>query len=305
MQNEIILCNCIDGMAQLAADSIPLSITSPPYDGLRTYDGHVAAFDFESIAWQLYRVTVPGGVACWVVGEQIVHGCYSGSTSEHRLFFRDLGFRLHDWLFIQTDGGGRQARGKVGYAQAIQQVFVLSKGRPNYINVLRDRKNSTAGEVIKRSYRNPDGTLRIATLSDQIVPQYGPRRNLWQIGVGYNRTTADEWVYCDAPALMPEQLANDLILSYSRPGWLVFDPMAGAGTVPKMAVLNNRHFLGMEICPKYHALAVRRVNEALELRHKRRASGLFQENMELWNKQQGKPGKTKKRETEAVVWEDI
>ena len=59
---------------------------------------------------------------------------------------------------------------------------------------------------------------------------------------------------------MPEQMAEDHILSWSRVGDLVFDPFAGAGTALKMALLNHRRYLGFEINPKYVELAKRQAS---------------------------------------------
>ena len=67
--------NCIDyveGLKLLKDESIDLTVTSPPYDNLRTYNGY--CFDFESVAKELYRVTKLGGVVVWVVGDATVKG---------------------------------------------------------------------------------------------------------------------------------------------------------------------------------------------------------------------------------------
>lgn len=61
---------------------------------------------------------------------------------------------------------------------------------------------------------------------------------------------------------MPEQMAEDFILSWSKVGDLAFNPFAGGGTVMKMALLNHRRYLGFEINPKYVEIAQRRLKEA-------------------------------------------
>jgi hypothetical protein len=43
---------------------------------------------------------------------------------------------------------------------------------------------------------------------------------------------------------------------------LVLDPMAGAGTTPKMALLNHRRYLGCEPWNKAFAIAKRRMRDA-------------------------------------------
>ena len=70
MINEIHNENCLDTMARMKDNFIDLTVTSPPYDNLRSYNGY--SFDFESIAKELYRATKDGGVVVWVVGDQYI-----------------------------------------------------------------------------------------------------------------------------------------------------------------------------------------------------------------------------------------
>src|SRR5699024_9648169 len=65
--NEIIQGDCLDVMRRMPNNSIDLTVTSPPYDNLRNYNG--IEWDFEGIAEELYRVTKDGGVVVWVVGD--------------------------------------------------------------------------------------------------------------------------------------------------------------------------------------------------------------------------------------------
>lgn len=57
--NNIYNMDCVDGMKLLDDESIDLTVTSPPYDNLRTYKGYT--FDFPSVAKELFRVTKRGG----------------------------------------------------------------------------------------------------------------------------------------------------------------------------------------------------------------------------------------------------
>jgi site-specific DNA-methyltransferase (adenine-specific) len=74
-------------LATLPADSIDLTVTSPPYDNLRVYKGHT--WDFEATAKQLWRVTKPGGVLVWVVADETAHGSESGTSFKQALFFKE------------------------------------------------------------------------------------------------------------------------------------------------------------------------------------------------------------------------
>jgi DNA modification methylase len=109
------------------AESIDLTVTSPPYDNLRTYNGFT--FDFETIARELYRVTKPGGVVVWVVGDATVKGSETGTSFRQALFFKDVcGFNLHDtMIWAKPNPVPTQS---TRYQASTEYMFVLSKGAP-------------------------------------------------------------------------------------------------------------------------------------------------------------------------------
>jgi site-specific DNA-methyltransferase (adenine-specific) len=260
--NNVIHGDCVEGMARLPSECIPLTVTSPPYDHLRHYGGQVFDLDkFRDVADQLFRITMPGGVVVWVVQNQIVDGGESAEGFRQCLHFRELGFRLHNTIIMARNG--RRSPSTVRYVPSPEYAFVLSKGRPRAINLIQDRPNSTAGERLKQSIRFPDGSLVTRTYETKFTPDLGQRGTVWVYDAGYHKTTKDQFAF-EHPALMPEAMARDLIWSWSRPGDLVFDPMCGAGTTCKMAVLLGRHFLGLEIVARYCDIARERVRQAEE-----------------------------------------
>jgi site-specific DNA-methyltransferase (adenine-specific) len=178
--------------------------------------------------------------------------------AERTLYFREIGFRLHHTMIM--DRAGSRWPGKVRYGDSVEYAFVLSKGKPRTIDLLRDKPNTHAGKVQDFHRREVDGRLRPAG-KGRPVSASGLRRAIWRYAAGSGLTTKDEYAFVH-PALMPEAMARDHILSWSRPGDLVFDPMAGAGTTCKMALLNHRHYLGCEVNEQYHDIAVRRMRDA-------------------------------------------
>ena len=76
--NEIYNMDCVEGMKMLKSNRIDLTVTSPPYDDIRTYGGY--SFDFHNTAKELYRVTKEGGVVVWVVSDQTENGSESGTS---------------------------------------------------------------------------------------------------------------------------------------------------------------------------------------------------------------------------------
>ena len=61
--NKIYCESNLETMAKMPDNFIDLTVTSPPYDGLRTYNGY--SFPFEDIAKELYRVTKQGFNCLW------------------------------------------------------------------------------------------------------------------------------------------------------------------------------------------------------------------------------------------------
>jgi len=227
---------------------IDLTVTSPPYDNLRTYKGY--DFNFEEIAKELYRVTKDGGVVVWVVNDATIKGSETGTSFRQALYFKEIGFNLHDTMIYE------KAQACFGsnlcYLQSFEYMFVLSKGRPKSINFLRDRPNVRYGkEKMAKQGLSVDGEKAERVYKD--MKKMGKRKNIWTYGVGGGST--------GHPAVFPEQLAQDHILSWSNVGDLVFDPMCGSGTTCKMAKLNGRSYIGIDIAEEYVELARRRVEE--------------------------------------------
>ena len=97
--NKIYNENCLETMAKMPDCFVDLTVTSPPYDNLRTYNGY--SFDFEAVAKELYRVTKQGGVVVWVVGDATIKGSETGTSFRQALFAIECGFNLHDTMIYQ------------------------------------------------------------------------------------------------------------------------------------------------------------------------------------------------------------
>ena len=240
--------DCVEGLKLLKDESIDLTVTSPPYDNLRTYNGY--SFDFESVAKELYRVTKLGGVVVWNVNDSTIKGSETGNSFRQALYFKELGFNLHDTMIWIKDGGGAVGSNKC-YTQNFEYMFVFSKGTPKTINLIYDKPNKSFGQ-------DKSGVGRRKVTGEHKIEQRKPskefsRRNNWwyippQKGAGH-------------PAVFPEQLANDHIISWSNEGDIVLDPFSGSGTTHKMALLNNRRFIGFEISQEYVDIETQRLKE--------------------------------------------
>ena len=263
--------DCVQGMKLLDDCSVDLTVTSPPYDNLRTYNGY--SFDFEAVAKELYRVTKQGGVVVWIVGDATVKGSESGTSFRQALYFKEIGFNLHDTMIYQKTS---PYPANVRYQQDFEYMFVLSKGKPKTFNPLQEMKSEKEVQKIlkgrmnpeTKTYRNKDGTIRhldesarrrVIKASKKITKN---RSNIWKINAGY-LTSAKDKIAFQHPAIFPEQLAADHILSWSNEGDLVYDPFMGSGTTAKMAILNNRNYISSEISEEYCQIANKRIKNEI------------------------------------------
>tara|TARA_R110000782_G_scaffold199159_1_gene288207 strand:- start:377 stop:1156 length:780 start_codon:yes stop_codon:yes gene_type:complete len=244
--------NCLDTMARMNDNFLDLTVTSPPYDNLRNYNGY--SFDFESIAKELYRVTKEGGVIVWVVGDATIKGSESGTSFKQALYFKECGFNLHDTMIYQKHNFSNPSNNR--YHQIFEYMFVLSKGKPKTFNKIKDRENIVKGFRKVSNGRHANGKIRDKTKekrtlgnSDLFVDDFGMRYNIWKF-------TTERGNH---PAIFPEQLANDHIISWSNEGDLVYDPFMGSGTTAKMAMLNNRNWIGSEMSSEYCEIIEERI----------------------------------------------
>ncbi len=254
--NHIYHGDCVDVMRTFPEGVIDLTVTSPPYDNLRTYKGY--DFNFEEIAKELYRVTKQGGVVVWIVGDATINGSETGTSFKQALYFKEIGFNLHDTMIWNK--GSFAFPSKNRYHQVFEYMFIFSKSKPNTLNPIKDRKNLYLGDR-GASGRNKDGIRN--TGKSTVREEYGKRFNIWNYPIGGRHCTKDKIAY-KHPAIFPEALAQDHILSWSNPGDIVLDPMCGSGTTCKMAKLNGRNYIGIDIAEEYVELARRRVEEVSE-----------------------------------------
>lgn len=243
-------------MAGLPDDCVDLTVTSPPYDDLRTYNGY--SFDFKKTAKELYRITKRGGVVVWVVGDSVKKGSETGTSFKQALGFMSEGFRLHDTMIYQKTGIPFPSKNR--YLQSFEYMFVFSKGKPKTVNLIEDRENTTAGQTRNsRRYRKKDGSFTKG--SSRPIKQLGVRTNIWKYQTGQYKSTKDLEAF-KHPAIFPEKLAQDHILTWSNAGDIVLDCFMGSGTTGKMAVLNGRRFIGIEISEEYLKIAEDRICKA-------------------------------------------
>ncbi|MDQ5930271.1 MAG: Methyltransferase [Bacteroidota bacterium] len=248
---KLVNGDCVDVLKSIHANSIDLTVTSPPYDSLRTYDG--LSFDkFKLIANDLFRVTKEGGVIVWIVGDSTIKGSESGTSFKQALYFKECGFNLHDTMIYQKAVCSFPDTNR--YYQGFEYMFILTKGKLKTFNPIKDRINKSAGRTVTGTVRNKDGTTSPKVCLGNEIKKMGVRFNVWLITEGKRQS--------EHPAVFPEALVRDHIMSWSNEGDTILDPFMGSGTTGKMALALNRKFIGIEKDDKYFEIAKHRIENA-------------------------------------------
>lgn len=243
--------NCIDRLLQIPDGKVDLTVTSPPYDDLRSYNGNGELWN-ESV-WtecinQLYRVTADGGVVVWVVADKCVKGGESLSSFKQALAFQNAGFNVYDTMIWLKPSPQAPTEGR--YYDVFEYMFVMSKGKPKTLNLLKDRKNKSFGSVSRKESRSCREDRKMLD-EKRTVAEFSRRFNVWEISRGHNKTKH--------PAVFPAALAHDHIVSWSNEGDLVLDCFMGSGTVGVESLQLNRRFIGIEIGDEYFDISRDRI----------------------------------------------
>jgi DNA modification methylase len=251
--NKIYNEDCIDFMNKCDENFVDLTVTSPPYGELRSYTDNIDK-TWNSDVWKkviegLFKVTKEGGVVVWVVGDETKNGDESGTSFEQALYFKKVGFKLHDTMIYDKGGFSNPSNNR--YHQVFEYMFIFVKGKMKTFNPIMDRKtiyNGSLGRIRfgQNRKRQKDGSM--IEFVQKNSNKFGMRFNIWRL-----LTSAQENP-CKAiwhPATFSNQLASDHIISWSNEYDLVFDPFSGSGTTAKAAIKLNRKFLGCEISKEY------------------------------------------------------
>lgn len=252
--NEIYNSDCVEFMRSMDKNLIDLTVTSPPYDNLRNYKGYV--FPFKEIVKGLFKVTKNGGVIVWVVGDKISNGNRSLSSFKQALYFQEVGFNVHDIMIYKKKNTPFMRSN--AYTNCYEFMFVFSKGKIKTFNPLKTKTVRKGFEMVPYS-KGPDA------INKKVLKELKAEKcktNIWEYAVGFGGSTSDKIAF-NHPAIFPEKLAEDHILSWSNEGDIVFDPMCGSGTVCKMAKKNNRFYIGCDISEDYVRLAKSRIENTI------------------------------------------
>lgn len=253
-RNKILSGNSVDLLKGINDKTIDLTLTSPPYDNLRTYKGFV--FPFEEIAKELYRITKDGGVVVWVVNDATINGSETGTSFKQALTFKDIGFNLHDTMIFQKTNPIPQIYRK-RYNGIFEYMFVFSRGTVKTHNPIKVDCLHAGLELKGTTYKNySKGEQKRGKLAKPVKKQK-IKGNIWEYVVGKNKEDQESK---DHPAPFPMALARDHIKSWTNEGDIVLDPLNGSGTTCLAALQLNRDYIGIDISKEYCELAQKRID---------------------------------------------
>lgn len=249
---DIYNINCLDYLKNIEDNTIKFTLTSPPYDNIRNYNGY--SFPFEDIAKELWRTTKSGGVVAWNVADATINGSETGTSMRQALFFMSLGFRLHDTMIYAKKNPMPAGVSSKRYHQAWEYIFILSKDAPETFNPI----------MVKAKFGHLDANMKHRGKNGEIEykktkrNEYTKVRNVFEYSIGGGHSTKDKIAF-QHPAIMPEQLAADMITTWTNEGDSVFDPFTGSGTTAKMCLVLNRKFFGTEMSKEYCDISKMRI----------------------------------------------
>lgn len=257
MTANLMLGDCLERMKEIPDGSVDLTVTSPPYDNLRTYNGDLddwTAEKWQAVLRELFRATKDGGTVVWIVGDATVKGSETGTSFRQALYAMECGFKLHDTMIWEKSTFSAVGALKQRYAPVFEYMFILVKGSFSTFNPIKDKPNKHAGAAHHGTVRQKDGTTKALSGIKQgkTVADFGQRHNVW-------RVTEEKVLNKLHPAVFPEALVRDHIVSWSNSGDTVLDPFMGSGTTGVACANTDRRFIGIERHEDYFQIAKERI----------------------------------------------
>ena len=254
--NTIQCIDCVEGMKKIPDNSIDLVVTSPPYDGIRNYNGF--NYDLHAAGKEIHRVLKDGGIAVMVIQDQTKN--FGKTLTSFRTivdWVDNIGFKLFENVIYRkfgAEGAWWNKRFRVDH----EYMPIFLKGeRPQYFNKEPLKIPSKhGGKTMTGGGTRLTNGVRIATRSITINPTKC-RGTIWEYMTAGDGTRLKH----QHPATFPDRLPYDFIQCFCPPEGVVLDPYVGSGTTVLSAIQLNRNYIGMDISKDYCDLAEKRIRE--------------------------------------------
>lgn len=269
--NTIQCMDCVEGMKTLPENSIDLVVTSPPYDGIRKYNGF--NYDLHTTGEQVYRVLKNGGIAVMVIQDQTKD--FSKTLTSFRTvvdWCDNIGFRLFETVIYRkygTEGAWWQYRFRVDH----EYMPIFLKGqKPQFFDKdpLKIPSKHGGKTMTGSGNRRTDGKTTNTVRRE--INSLKCRGTVWN----YQNETEEEdecrgtvWDYLNAgdkdslkrkhPAVFPDKIPFDFIRCFCPPDGIVLDPFMGSGSTAVSAKKLKRNYIGFDISKEYCEIAEKRL----------------------------------------------
>ena len=243
--NKIICGDCLEVMKGIPDNYIDLTITSPPYFNAKEYYHYESINDYMKQMEDIFTtllLKIKQSRMCIINISPVIVKREKRSKQSHRIplpfyfvpMMEKIGYEfLEDIIWVKPDGSAKNRNG--GFYRHRKPVAYKPNIVTEYILVFKKPAPFLIDKIIKNN--------------SLIVGDY-ERTNVWKINPDTNN---------EHPVPFPEELADKLIRYYSYKDDIVLDPMCGSGTTCKMAKINNRKYIGIDISEEYCDIARRRI----------------------------------------------
>lgn len=252
---RLITGEAVQTVADMDADSIDLTVFSPPYDAIRDYNGK-PSLNLTELGRELLRVSKEGAIAAMVIQDSTEDGAKSLTTFRTAVSWVDSGWRLFESCIYSrhgTPGVWWNKRFRVDHEYIL--LFLKGKRPHSFDKSSLMVEAKYAGDTVHGTQRTTKGNT-IQRDKGRHVAAKKCRGTVWHYTKLSNRE--GNKLKVEHPATYPDQLADDMVCCFSKPGMLVLDPTMGSGTTGVRAVAHGRQFVGIDISEKYVDIARRR-----------------------------------------------
>lgn len=247
---------------------VNLIVSSPPYGIGKSYEGFETIENYKAWAQKLVpllkEMLLPNGAICWQVGTHVgKNGEYLPLDVIYIPIFLENGFVLKNRI-IWKFGSGLHSNTRL--SGRYETVLWFVRDNSNYTFNL-DPIRISSKEPGKRSYKGPNkGKLSGNPLGKNPSDVWKIIQDEWEEGefdfpnVKSNHPEKEK----DHPCQYPVELAERCILAFSNENDIVLDPFVGTGSTGCASVFHKRRFIGIDMSKEFIAIAIKRIDSAIE-----------------------------------------
>ncbi|QJY32197.1 site-specific DNA-methyltransferase [Diaphorobacter sp. JS3050] len=246
--------------ALMAGDRASLCFTSPPYGQQRNYTQGIA--DWDALMRGVFANLPMAGDGQVLVNLGLIHRdnevipYWDGWIS----WMRTQGWRRFGW-YVWDQGPGMPGDWAGRLAPSFEFVFHFNRQsrKPNKIVPCKHagQDSHLRADGSSTAMRGKDGEVGGWTHAGQPTQDYRIPDSVIRVMRHKGKIGRD----IDHPAVFPVALPEHILLAYSDPGDVVFEPFGGSGTTILAAQKTNRVARAIELAPSYTDVAVKRFQQ--------------------------------------------